>query len=84
MFLVGLTGIAILEWRFSTFDLPRWLAVVGVVSSILSWGRGIGSATGMYFLEPLIYANVPAFLWLGHHGLRISASARSGDPSAYS
>ena len=41
--------------------------------SVLSWGRGIGSATGWYFLESLIYANVPAFLWLGYYGLRIAA-----------
>lgn len=42
------------------------------------WGRGVGSATGWYFLEPLIYANVPAFLWLGYYGLRI---ARASQPS---
>jgi hypothetical protein len=79
MFLAGLTGVTILEWRWSMFHTPRWLALVGVVSAILSWGRGIGSATGMYFLEPLIYANVPAFLWLGYYGLRISGAARTAD-----
>ena len=76
MFLAGLTGITILEWRFGTFRLPKWLALVGVIAAVLSWGRGVGSATGMYFLEPLIYANVPAFLWFGYYGLRISRSAR--------
>jgi len=44
---------------------------------VLSWGRGIGSATGLYFLEPLIFANVPAFLWLGYYGLRVAAAART-------
>lgn len=78
MFLAGLTGVTIVELMFRTLGIPRWLAIVGVVSAVLSWGRGIGSATGMYFLEPLIYANVPAFLWLGYYGLRISSSARRG------
>jgi hypothetical protein len=75
LFLVGLNGIAFLELRHSTFGLPRWLALLGLLAAILSWGRGIGSATGMYFLEPLIYANVPAFLWFAYYGLRISSSA---------
>jgi hypothetical protein len=75
MFLVGLNGIAILEVRHSTLGLPRWLELAGLAAAVLSWGRGIGSATGMYFLEPLIYANVPAFLWFGYYGLRISAAA---------
>jgi len=43
----------------------------------LSWGRGIGSATGLYFLEPLIFANVPAFLWLAYYGLRVARAARA-------
>ncbi len=55
--------------------LPRWLAVLGLVFALLSWGRGIGSATGLYFLEPLILANVPAFLWLGGYGLFIARLA---------
>jgi len=76
MFLAGLTGLTVLECRFSTFRVPRWVAWIGVASAILSWGRGIGSATGLYFLEPLIYANVPAFLWFGYYGLRISSFAR--------
>lgn len=38
--------------------------------------RGIGSATGLYFLESLIVANIPAFLWLAGYGLRISQLAR--------
>ena len=40
-------------------------------------GRGIGSATGLFFLEPLIYANVPAFLWLGYVGLCIARIAHA-------
>ena len=76
LFLVGLCGIAFLEVRQATFALPRWLAWVGLVSAILSWGRGIGSASGMYFLEPLIFANIPAFLWLGWYGLHIARLAR--------
>ena len=75
MFLVGLCGVAFLEVRDATFGLPRWLAWAGLASAVLSWGRGIGSASGMYFLEPLIFANVPAFLWLGWYGLRISVAA---------
>jgi hypothetical protein len=76
LFLVGLCGIAFLEVRRATFALPRWLAWVGLVSAILSWGRGIGSASGMYFLEPLIFANIPAFLWLGWYGAHIARLAR--------
>ena len=33
-------------------------------------------ATAVYFLEPLIFANVSAFLWLGYYGLRVAALAR--------
>jgi hypothetical protein len=75
MFLVGLCGVAFLEVRSAPIGLPRWLAWVGLACAILSWGRGIGSASGMYFLEPLILFNIPAFLWLGWYGLRISALA---------
>jgi len=31
----------------------------------------------MYFLEPLIFANVPAFLWLAYYGLRVAAASRA-------
>jgi hypothetical protein len=31
---------------------------------------------GGYFLEPLIFANVPAFLWLSYYGVRIAALGR--------
>ena len=68
LFLVGLTGIAIIELRYHEIGMPRWLAWIGVIVALLSWGRGIGSATGLYFLEPLIIANIPAFLWLGYYG----------------
>lgn len=76
MFLIGSTGITILEVRRAPMGLPRWLAVVGAMLAVLSWGRGIGSATGLYFLEPLIVANIPAFLWLGGYGLFIARLVR--------
>ncbi len=76
LFLAGLTGIAYLEVRYATFGVPRRAAWFGLVMACLSWLRGVGSATGLYFLEPFIYANVPAFLWLGWYGLRIASLAR--------
>jgi hypothetical protein len=76
LFLLGLTGLAWLEVRGPAPLLSRPVAWFGLIVSVLSWGRGIGSATGLYFLEPLIYANVPAFLWLGYYGIRIAAEAR--------
>ena len=75
LFLVGLTTLALTELRRPWLGLPRWLAWVGAIASVLSWGRGIGSATGLFLLEPLIYANVPAFLWLGYVGLRIARTS---------
>ena len=33
-------------------------------------------ATGMYFLEPFVLANIPAFLWLGWYGLEVARNAR--------
>ncbi len=75
LFLAGLTGLAYREVRRPTGWLPRWLAWAGLLVALLSWGRGIGSATGWYFLEPLIFANVPAFLWLAYYGLRLSTAA---------
>jgi len=77
LFLLGLTTLAVIEVRTPWLGLPRWLAWVGAIVSTLSWGRGIGSATGLFFLEPLIYANVPAFLWLGYVGLSIARTART-------
>ncbi len=77
LFLVGLTGVAALEVHRRRLGLPRWLAVCGLVFALLSWLRGIGSATGLYFLEPFILANIPAFLWLGVYGLRVASLARS-------
>jgi hypothetical protein len=56
--------------------MPAGLAWGGLVVAVLSWGRGIGSATGLFFLEPLIYANVPAFLWLGYYGVLSARRAR--------
>jgi hypothetical protein len=78
LFLAGLTGVAVLEVRSPTVAMPRALAWLGLVVAVLSWGRGIGSATGWYFLEPLIFANVPAFLWLGYYGLRVAVNAQGG------
>jgi len=77
LFLAGLTGLAYLESRGPARVMPPTVAWAGLIVSVLSWGRGIGSATGWYFLEPLIYANVPAFLWLGYYGLRIAAEVQS-------
>src|SRR5206468_11790107 len=76
LFLVGLTGVAAIEVRHRPLALPRWLAVVGLVFALLSWLRGIGSALGLYFLEPFILANIPAFLWLAAYGLRLAWLAR--------
>ena len=70
LFLAGLTGIALIEVQTRSTGMPAGLAWFGLVVAVLSWGRGIGSATGLYVLEPLIYANVPAFLWLGYYGYR--------------
>ncbi len=58
--------------------MPPWLAAIGVIAVLLSWLRGVGSATGLYFLEPFILANIPAFLWLGGYGLRIARVAQMG------
>lgn len=57
--------------------MPRAVAGFGLAVVLLSWGRGVGSATGLYFLEPLIFANVPAFLWLAYYGLRVAGLARA-------
>lgn len=76
LFLAGLTTIAAVEVRTRGLGLSRGVAWAGLVFSVLSWGRGIGSATGLFFLEPLIYANVPAFLWLGYVGLRVASAAK--------
>ncbi len=47
-----------------------------LVFALLSRLRGIGSALGLYFLEPFILANIPAFLWFAAYGLRIAWLAR--------
>lgn len=78
LFLLGLTGLAWLEVMHRPLHLTRPLAWGGLVVALASWGRGIGSATGLYFLEPLIFANVPAFLWLAYYGVRI---AKASGPS---
>jgi hypothetical protein len=84
LFLLGLTGLAYLEVRGPARFVSTPVAWLGLVVSVLSWGRGIGSATGWYFLEPLIYANVPAFLWLGYYGLRIATAAQRSQPGSES
>jgi hypothetical protein len=76
LFLLGLTTLAALEVTKPALQIPRWLAWIGLIASVLSWGRGIGSATGLFFLEPLIFANVPAFLWLGYVGAHVARLAR--------
>ena len=77
LFLFGLTTLAALEVRDPWLGLPRSVAWAGLLFSVLAWGRGIGSATGLHFLEPLIFANVPAFLWLGYVGFTIARTARA-------
>jgi hypothetical protein len=77
LFLAGLTVVALLEVRERTVGLPRALAWFGLGVVLLSWGRGVGSATGLYFLEPLIFANVPAFLWLAYYARRVAGLARA-------
>jgi hypothetical protein len=76
LFLLGLTGLTYLETRTPAPLVSRPVAWIGLIVSLLSWGRGIGSATGLYFLEPLIFANVPAFLWLGYYGWMIASEAK--------
>src|SRR3972149_8305122 len=49
-----------------TFDLrlpslPKTVNCKAAQASLQSTPR---AATGLYFLEPLIFANIPAFLWL--------------------
>ena len=81
LFLAGLTTIATLEVHDRAVGLPAWLAWAGLIVVLLSWLRGVGSATGLFFLEPLVLANVPAFLWFGWYGLAVGRRARSsGDP----
>jgi len=38
-------------------------------------GYVLAVAAVLYFLEPLIFANVPAFLWLGYVGVRVARAA---------
>jgi hypothetical protein len=79
LFLLGLTTLALTEVRRSWLGLRRWVAWVGAAAAVLSWGRGIGSATGLFFLEPLIFANIPAFLWLGYVGIVVARTARGAN-----
>ncbi len=76
LFLLGLTTLAVTEVRRPWLGMARWAAWIGAAASLLSWGRGIGSATGLFFLEPLIFANIPAFLWLGYVGYVVARTTR--------
>src|SRR5207237_5358061 len=76
LFLAGLTTLAFMEVRMKTIGMSRSLAWFGLAVALLSWLRGIGSATGLYFLEPFLLANIPAFLWLGWYGWRIATLSR--------
>ena len=76
LFLLGLTGVAALEVRYRDLGMPRGVALFGLLVALLSWLRGVGSATGWYFLEPFIVANIPAFLWLGWYGYATALEAR--------
>jgi len=50
LFLAGLTGVALSSCGITQSGCrPRCLGRTG--GRVLSWGRGIGSATGLYFLE---------------------------------
>ena len=77
LFLFGLTLLAFTEVRSHTVVMPRWAALFGLVFALASWLRGIGSATGLYVLEPFILANIPAFLWLSYYGLRLAALGKA-------
>lgn len=76
LFLAGLTTLAFMEWRTHTIGMSPALALFGLGVALLSWLRGIGSATGLYFLEPFVLANIPAFMWLGWYGLEVAKMAR--------
>ncbi|MEP7356562.1 MAG: hypothetical protein ABI847_04940 [Anaerolineales bacterium] len=76
LFLLGLTGLAAREARYGEMGMPRWLGYAGLLVALLAWGRGVGSATGLFFLEPLIVANIPAFMWLAFYGLLMARLAR--------
>jgi hypothetical protein len=82
LFLLGLTGIAASELRHRDARMHRGVALFGLVVALLSWLRGIGSATGLYFLEPFIIANIPAFLWLGYYGFLVARLASLADEIA--
>jgi hypothetical protein len=75
LFLAGLTSLAFLEVRRRTIGMASELAWFGLVMALLSWLRGVGSATGLYFLDPFILANIPAFLWLSWYGVSIARLA---------
>jgi hypothetical protein len=77
LFLFGLTALTFTEVRYRTLGLPRSVSLFGLAMALLSWLRGIGSATGLFFLEPFIYANVPAFLWLAYYGWRLAERGRT-------
>ena len=67
-----------------TFDLrlpslPKTVNCKAAQASLQSTPR---AATGLYFLEPLIFANIPAFLWLGCYGWLMAQAARAENADA--
>jgi hypothetical protein len=77
LFNVGLTLVAWIEFRRGPLRLGPPLAIAGLGLALLTWLRGIGSATGLFFLEPFVIAYVPAFLWLAVYGWRLARAART-------
>jgi hypothetical protein len=75
LFLAGLTTLALMEVRRRTLGMSGAMAWFGMAVALLSWLRGVGSATGLYFLDVFILANIPAFLWLAWYGWRVARLA---------
>jgi len=48
LFLLGLTTLAAIEVRRPWLGLARWLAWLGLGTSVLSWGRGIGAGIALF------------------------------------
>jgi hypothetical protein len=77
LFLAGLTIVAALELVDPRLGMPGWARAAGMIVIMLSWLRGVGSATGFAVLEPFVLANVPAFLWLSWLGWLTARRAAS-------
>ena len=74
LFLLGITTLAYLQLRTPLIAMPRWQTIVGLTAASIAWLRGPGSL-GIWFLEPAVLANIPAFLWLARYGLRIATES---------